>query len=152
MSLVIWGKLFFRGGAGPLTVKSWVNLTTWRNIRQDAPGLTVGSITVILTLKVARRIIDEAQLPPIKLGGRSSSVADQARRLILPIQTPQAQNFALEDPLVTRIQSNRVFHPAAMNHEGPIIKTEPNMSNEPTPNNTPRQVHLDFVLYATNKS
>jgi hypothetical protein len=38
-----------------------------------------------------------------------------------------------------------------MNHEGPIIKTEPNMSNEPTPNNTPRQVHLDFVLYANQQ-
>ncbi|PLW53984.1 hypothetical protein PCANC_06835 [Puccinia coronata f. sp. avenae] len=47
---------------GPLPVKTWVNLTTWPNSRQDAPGLTVGSITVILTLKVARRIIDEAQL------------------------------------------------------------------------------------------
>jgi hypothetical protein len=38
-----------------------------------------------------------------------------------------------------------------MNHEGPIIKTEPNMSNEPTPKNTPRQVHLDFFLYANQQ-
>ncbi|PLW20961.1 hypothetical protein PCANC_11253 [Puccinia coronata f. sp. avenae] len=48
---------------GPLTVKTWVNLTTWPNSHQDAPDLTVGSITVILTLKVARQIFDKAQLP-----------------------------------------------------------------------------------------
>ncbi|PLW54017.1 hypothetical protein PCANC_09485 [Puccinia coronata f. sp. avenae] len=69
------------------------------------------------------------------------------KTLLLKIHWSRGSNL-------TEVTDNIIigFHPPAMNHKGPIIKTEPNMSNKPTP--TTPHVRFTWTLSSTptNKS
>ncbi|PLW23855.1 hypothetical protein PCASD_14689 [Puccinia coronata f. sp. avenae] len=78
-----------------------------------------------------------------RLGDQSCLAADQAWQLIkLGFRSPSSSVIS---------QYERFHQPAALNHKGPIIKKEPGMSNQPTNENAPREVHLDFLLYANQQ-
>ncbi|PLW05393.1 hypothetical protein PCANC_26224 [Puccinia coronata f. sp. avenae] len=132
---------------GPIAVRHPGILTTWhhgRHLDNMAPWpsgcpMPDGGINVAWETNQARWLI--------KLGVQSSQSKHLKRKtLLLKIHWSRGSNL-------TEVTDNMIvgFKPPAMNHEGPIIKTEPNMSNEPTPKNTPHQVHLDFFLYANQQ-